>query len=721
MRAIVVATALVTASAAYAEDSGNVVEPLLWESVAASRAGIQTEVVSLYETLYQLHKSGVSIGTRTTLLRSEDSREIRQVMVDEGLYQGDGENFPRALDFLVCELNPTRCHIRTSRNTEPSAQWSALREAEILIPDVRLQSIESVRAYSKKKGDRIENIVVRDRAGCAEMDAACRARLQRLNRDSAGMKLSDDYQGVIMVPSQRLRTELPLSPEAAKDLTEGTITTGFNVKPDVADQFLKNVVPPPIGAKQHSDEDVALDEKGSSLDRKSLAALIQYMPVSAKSPSHSLTLGLIDSMPDLTHCEFELKKMIQAERLSRLSASRSGITLESIGEIVGKSAVDAPCGELSPMALSRAEHGTHLLGLWIAKNSANGGPGLLPQQKLELTLADLDLNKLGHSASYYSDVGALMARMSEQAEIINLSWGVMSQATWGSTPTVKGSQPRNDPIAQAISSHTELGASSNVLFVIAAGNSKLDLGAQACDITPVCPAKRRNVLSVTALTNDVSNPDVAPGANYGAPVDIGVPAISVLSSRQKNQVVAASGSSQAAAVASAAAAMLIHGTSLPPEQARNRLIYTSDLSPALQKNGGKLFGGRLNFHRAYALNAPWVTLAGQEKLAKSVRFGAMDKPTPTLFIKTADSLASDPPVAILLDSVRRLHRNDGSDLDREHTVFYMSNRTLQRVDGTLIHESKRLPVYVWLEGAGDLPVSLNDLQDFTAAQPKSPD
>lgn len=720
LKVIAAAFTLASGCVSLAQAQEGASDPLLWESVAASRPGIQTEIVTLYETLYQLYKSGVPIGTRATHLQSEESRVVRQMMVDEGLYQGEGENFPRALELLVCELNPLYCQVRVGQNKTPVAAWSALRDVDILIPDVRLESIESVRAYAKKKGDRIENIVVRDRAGCAEMDEACRARLQRLNRDSEGIKLSDDYQGVIMVPSQRLRTELPLPSNSANGLSESVIAE-FSVKPDMAEQFLKNVVAPPGGASLHSDADSAPSDIGFGVDRQALAALIHYKPVPAKSPGHTLTLGLIDSMPDLGHCNFDLKKMIQGERLSRLNAGLAGIPLENIGVDAISTELGKPCGQISPMALTSSEHGTHLLGLWISKDSANGGPGLLPQDKLDLTLADLDLNKLAHSATYYSNVGKLIARMSEQAEVINLSWGVLSQATWGSSAMGKGFQPRNDPIAQAISNHTELGACSNVLFVVAAGNSTLDLGAQACDITPVCPPRRRNVLSVTALTHDADNPDVAPGANYGAPVDIGVPAIGLLSSRMNNQVAAGSGSSQAAAVASAAVAMLIHGTSLLPEQARNRLIYTSDLSVALQRSGGRLFGGRLNFERAYGLRGPWIKLSGLERSARMVRFGSADRPVSMLFIKSVDSNAGEPPTAILWDSVRRLHRNHGDDDKREHTVFYVNNRNLVRVDGTLMHESKTLPVYVWLDSTGDQRYALTDIEDYTAAHPKSPD
>lgn len=552
------------------------------------------------------------------------------------------------------------------------------------------------------------------------MDEACIARLQRLNRDQQGLKLSDDYQGVIMVPSQRLRTELPLPPTTAKDLADGAIVTDYSVKPDVADKFLKNVVAPPAGVRQHS-KVIPPAGPATGLDRQTLTTLIDYQPVPALSPSHSLTLGLIDSMPDLTHCNFDLTKMIQADRLSRLHVGQTGITQESIDKVPDSALTGPACGEFSPMALTSTEHGTHLLGLWISKESATYGPGLLPQGRLELTLADLDLNKLGQSATYYSNVGALLARMSEQAEVINLSWGVVSQAAWGAAPLQNGSQPRNDPIAQAISSHTELGATSNVLFVIAAGNDKLDLGKQACDITPVCPPKRRNVLSVTALTNDATNPDLAADANYGMPVDIGVPAVGVLSSRQNNRVAAGSGSSQAAAVASAAVAMLIHGTSLSPEQARNRLIYTSDLSPALQKNGGKLFGGRLNFRRAYKLNTPWITFEGKESTANSVRFGTMDKPAPPLFIISADSPTGSLPTAVALGSVKRLHRNKEADQNREYTIFYTDNRSLIRIDGTLTHESKNLPVYVWKEGTEERLLALKELEDYTAAQPKSPE
>jgi hypothetical protein len=674
-------------------------DSLVWATSEASFPGIQADVTNLYQTLYQLKKAGGTVLTRKALLKDESGKSIQELVAREGLYIGDGENFPRALDILLCDHNPTKCHVTLRRPGEFQARWFRVRNEEIFVPDLKLDYDELIQVYSKKKGDRVSTIVVNDRAGCTTYDAKCQAKIKHLNIEPE--KLQDDYQGQILIPSASYSTKLPLAPPTAEEIAKGGIVT-LGVSRSTANRFLGNVIVAPTSVKVNQTE---TPQSAPDLTRQKLLALIKYRRVEREG-FERMAIGLIDSKPYLDHCDFDFKQQFKEQNQLREidpEPQTDGLSTASVEQIV--------CGEQSKLEVQKSEHGTHLLGLWFSRREAKTGEGMLPYDKSYLGVGAVDYSKMTQP-SYYKKVGSLIQQMAGSYKVINLSWGVPASIPLSGgvdNPLV----PRKDPVGEAIMVPAATGR-SNVLFVAAAGNDDRLIKAGACDITPLCgPNNRTHVLTVAALTNDDDDPDIGSRSNFGRPVDIGVPAVNLWSTIRGHRTGRASGSSQAAATAAAAASMLMYATDMKPQPARNRIIYTSDLTPKLQKGGGKLFGGRLNFAQALDVDVAKAVF-GQQELKGRVDFSVPKKANARVILSIRSSEGS---ANIPIDLVKRLHRNRAGDPARPFTVFYISkaNSELLRFDGALTPDTLSLNIDVTRSDEAMVSKTVGDLDDYIAA------
>ncbi|WP_447774113.1 S8 family serine peptidase [Variovorax boronicumulans] len=669
---------------------------LQWESTESAHVGIQTQVERLHGALYELKQGGARLQTRKVLLADESGASVLALARKEQLYVGTGENFPRSLELLLCELNADKCAVREDRAGVPRARWAKLTNAEIEIPDLRLQPVPQIQTYDKKKGDRISTIVLKERMGCQVFDAQCEAHVRRLNPNS--IKLEPNYAGTILVPATGYTTRIPLATSTSQDIAQGAIASKYGVRRESAERFISNVIATPAPT-------VRPNSGGSAGGQTSLAEvlrIIRYKPLE-RSRDRLLSIGLVDSAPDLQHCALDLRTIAERNNVIEFDGTTRRLWPWSARK------PEAPCGRMSSLEVSEEEHGTHLLGLWFAGKASPAGEGMLPRDdRTALGLGPFKYGKATQPAQYMQ-IGKVLEVMGLEISVINLSWGLPASVALANTDPLK---PRTENIGAAIARYAHAD-DSPVLFVASAGNEKRKLDIGACDITPACgPTGRRNVLTVTALTNDEKDPDVA--ANFGRPVDIGVPALNLVSTLRNDLVGRASGSSQAAAIASAAAAMLMYGTGLSPEQARNRLIYTSDLTPRLQAGNGKIFGGRLNFERAAMIQSPRINLDGVEKPA-NVIFGRGD---PVVRIISADDTSRME--EIRASWIKRITRKAGQDADRTHTIFYThpERRTLFRIDGTLDADSERIAITTTFDSASRRVGRLADVRDYTARGPR---
>ena len=668
---------------------------LLWESTEWSIKGIQVQITHLYDTLYELRKGGAPLQTRMALMADESGESLLALVKREELYIGSGENFPRALPLLICMLNPEKCTIRNDDKGIAGVKWTKFSNANVTIPDLRLQPITQVQPYAKKRGDQVSNIVLRDRMGCQVFDKECEARIRHLNPNAA--KLKPEFAGTILVPSTGYTARVPLPAAASKDIAEGAITSKYGVNQGSAELFINNVIaaPPP---------QINFNSNKASQGQTKIADVLQiirYKPFD-RGGDRLLTIGLVDSAPDLQHCALDLKDLANDKHLMEYDSKGSRLwTWKSQNR-------STTCGAVSNLDVSDEEHGTHLLGLWFSRKTSPSGEGMLPRSNRTLLgIGPFEYGKATQAAQYMQ-VGRVLEMMGLDMGVINLSWGLPASVALANSSSIK---PRLDNIGAAIARYGAL-HDSGVLFVAAAGNDKRRLDVGACDITPVCgPPNRYNVLTVTALNNNEKDPDVA--GNYGRLIDIGVPAVNILSTLRQDLIGSASGSSQAAAVASAASAMLIYGTGLTRQQARNRLIYTSDLTPTLQKDDGKLFGGRLNFERAAAINSAQIDVSGLEKPA-DVIFAPGD---PILRIIPGNDTSRME--ELRMSSVRRIVRKANTDPNRTHTIFYTGEKpgSLFRVDGSLDSDSQKIKFIASFLDAPKFQGPLEKIRSYTSPGP----
>ncbi|WP_341644577.1 S8 family serine peptidase [Thauera sp. SDU_THAU2] len=682
---------------------------LLWESSEASTAGIQVQITNLYDTLYELRQGGAQLQTRKTILVNESGASILDLLKREQLYVGSGENFPHSLYLLLCELNADKCTMRESRSGEPSAQWNKVADVEIVIPDLRLEPVPQVQSYNKKRGDRISTIVVKERRGCEIFDAQCEARVRHLN--PTGTKLEPSYEGVILVPSMGYGARVPLVTSASKDIAQGAIVSKYGVSEESAKRFIDNVMATPASAVQlyttHSEKTV--------IGKTYLAEVLQiirYRP-QENSRDRRLTIGLVDSSPDLHHCALDLRVIVERNKVLEIDGTSSRPWTWPRDEVAINS-----CGGMSNLPVSDEEHGTHLLGLWFSAKASPVGAGMLPRgDDVVFAFGAIHHAKITVQPAHYTHIGSILNIMAQQVSVINLSWGLSTSVALADQAPF---MPRTDTdsIGVAIKKYVKEKTDIPVIFVAAAGNDNRNLDIGTCDITPACaPEERRNVLTVAALTNDKDDPDVV--SNFGRKVHIGVPAVNLVSTLRQHMIGSDSGSSQATAIASAALAMLAYSTGLKPEQALTRLIYTSDLTPKLQEGDGKLFGGRLNYERASKINSVHLDCNGVEKLVNKISIGNNNPyvhiiPSPEIYHPIGDFKNNT--LRIHVNNIRRLVRKHGTDADRTHTIFYIENGKIERIDGVLVRESENIDVTTSSDFSCD---KLKDIRDYTARVPEN--
>lgn len=296
---------------------------------------------------------------------------------------------------------------------------------------------------------------------------------------------------------------------------------------------------------------------------------------------------VIDEVVHGKHCGFEQ---------GRVTA------FDMYGKPVSQDECLSECGR----RVASPDHGTHVAGLIGARKCPQNGDatirGVHPGVEIhtyEIDLSDNDFEIV--------DAAGIVARAVRRfPQVVNLSWGY--------APTRQGDA---DEIINA------LGELKHTLVVVAAGNEG-DEHASACRRYPACKDGLSNFLVVAALNGeevpDLWSSSTGNSSDYGRMrVHLGAPGEGIPSLASDCGVGRLSGTSQATPIATGAASLVYaKAGQVEPYQVRNRLIYTSDLFPTLEK---KLLGGRLNVARALDLEEARVELrpgaavtCGQERV-----------------------------------------------------------------------------------------------------------
>ncbi len=619
---------------AHAQKSGE--QAIVWQSRNETFEELTGEFASLYRDLLSLVERGGTLPTKT--VEVPPGKTITEVLRSLGLF--DGKYLPKQLDVLVCKLNPSVCTLRLGRSgneaaDDASVRWNVQPGEAIVVPAIEFTPIVLHKPYQKRVGDSLKKIVVDERRGCNVFDEACLKYVQNLNR-RLDAPLDNAYGGKIVVPTKAYRAAIPVvrerlpnpsqtnssskatSANAPAALTpSGEVTT---LVPAMSDRLI-----PPSKATLHATNSEATVEGSRAL----LLKLIKHPLSQAKSllfpDVAKTTVAVFDSWVDNVHCMFKNVTVVDPDGL------RSAIQRSS-------------CGSRGSPAWAQ-DHGTHVVGLIASRLDAPYGPGINPYASIRAVSINTDSFKLPNYLAKQADQLRQLYR-TDAPDVVNLSFEYTLSADQGS----------NDVFHAAMKDQER-----DTLFVVSAGNNGAPLSRNGdCRVRPAC-YDDMNVVTVGALDLSERAPNmmsVGGGAsNYGDRVHLASPGQNIVSTISGDRIGVMNGTSQAAPVVAGAASLLyLYERRLRPSQVKNRLIYTSDLFPALY---GKVQGGRLNVQRLLAYKAALVDLAGGRRLEGNVR-----DPNKTMRFVDFDSSEVVP---LAFSQVRRLMLNAGLG---HYTLFY---------------------------------------------------
>ena len=586
--------------------------------------------------LYEtLHAAG-TLPTQTYVDR--DGLPLEKILYQERQFFGPA--FPVEVQAILCGWNKKVC--RTSRASTGRAvyTWTNGIGAELTIPKLEFTMYTAPQIYTKKRGDSLETIVVERAQGCLELSEDCRRRIQNLNRLKENV-LDPAYEGPVVVPALALRLVLP------GRVAQPTESTTMPRVPKNLQKIQQNIVLPTWQQKLQGAGDDRI--KAFSPRMQTLIGIPKSLPA-----PNARVLALFDAPVDVTHCYLEK---------ARIRISGRQILPEN-----------PECGGEDAQPRESA-HGTHMAGLMVAQRNGSAF-GINPRVMIVAYPVDTaDPNFLQNLADMMWD-----AVSAEAADIGNLSLGL--QVPDGGNPAF-----------------LRLSKTPENLWVVAAGNAKIDTARDGCTWFPACAGtKLPNVLSVVAVNLDPA-PAVFSNSNYGVDFDLAAPGEGIVSTTPGGRLGPMSGTSQATAIVSAVASMLLgRDRTLPPRQVRARLIYTTDLYASLEK---RALGGRINVGRAYALEHDVVVLKDGTEVRGIMR-------------RSGDVVKYTKRPGGARDEVTMLHLQRLATDDRGERVIFRDRPGMPRPERVGVATIEAPARWTLDTDNGAVTVNLDDVRDFTA-------
>ena len=281
-------------------------------------------------------------------------------------------------------------------------------------------------------------------------------------------------------------------------------------------------------------------------------------------------VGIVDSGIDYTHPDLAANIWTAP---SAFSVTVGGVVINCAAGTHGFNAITNTCNPMDDN-----NHGTHVAGtIGAVGNNAVGVVGINWQASM-MGLKMLDSTGSGTTANAIKAIEfAVQAKAVLGTAVANVR--VLSNSWSGGG------------FSQSLLNEINRTASADMLFVVSAGNSGLNL-----DASPVFPASYSapNLIAVAA-TNNLD--ERAGFSNYGAAtVHLGAPGVYTLSTTINNTYSVFSGTSMAAPHVSGAAALLLSACSLTTAGLKAALLTAVDPIPGLA--GVTTSGGRLNINNA---------------------------------------------------------------------------------------------------------------------------
>lgn len=612
---------------------------VIWTSRAENSAQAQLAQEEFLLTLFntgRLPFRMVPMGTRNTL---------EQVIREEGVWVGP---ITDNIATLLCELNAKTCN-QKSREVDAGVipqhgthvagiiasdrNWTVQKNQMVRIPDIQIVQIskpEPSRKNPDLKAPRVEIkqaclpgglclddyrpvSVSGDRAGA----------LRQVEAATSGQ--SDNPRPMRLVPYLNAQIRLSEKPLAQYDTIPMTRKDGFLFEDQGFKSLEKTIQGDLVGGMSvtlesgHDDADATIFGKAgleplSALQKLQLDGFCNKAqhgecPVFGASDMRKVSVAVIDQLPDITHCDLG----DNIELLLPNGQEQPGTTSVTVATSI---AADDTCDRFLETHQFQRErhHGTHVLGILAAPMNDKGVAGLLggmPNVQFmvipfdEVSAAQSDPTTIVQIADAIQ-----RAVFFHQVQVFNFSFSYRLPQD--------GS---NDPILDQIIKWEE-----DALFVVAAGQNGEDANTGVCNTRPACYAySQPNVLSVVGLENDPAAVDLlhVTGSpelyltNYGSQVfSIGAPARNVVSTVENASFGALTGTSQAAPQVTAAAAILMGMQVYPPQQTRERLIYSSRLSNSASE---LVLGGAVDITAALLMDQDWIRLTDGCILSGQVR------------------------------------------------------------------------------------------------------
>ena len=582
-----------------------------------------------------LHAAG-TLPTQTYVDR--DGLPLEKILRQER--QFFGLSFPIEVQRILCRWNRKVCRSSADSTGRRQYTWTNGIGAELTIPKLEFTMYTAPQVYFKKRSESLETIVVERAQGCIDLSEDCRRRIQNLNRLKENV-LDPKYEGPVVVPALALRLVLP------ERVTQPTESTAMPRVPKNLQKIEQNIVLPTWQQKMQGAGDDRI--KAFSGSMRTLIGIPKALPA-----PNARILALFDAPVDTTHCYLEK---------ARIRISGPQMLPEN-----------PECGgdDVQPR---ESAHGTHMAGLMVAQRDGTSY-GINPRVTIvAYPVNTSDPNFLQNLADMMRD-----AVEAEAADMGNLSLGL---------PAPEGGNP----------AYLRLVRSPDHLWVVAAGNGKIDTARDGCNWFPACAGtKLPNVLSVVAV-NLAPVPAVFSDSNSGVDFDLAAPGEGIVSTTPGGRLGPMSGTSQATAIVSAVASMLLgRDKTLAPRQIRARLIYTTDLYASLEK---RALGGRINVGRAHALEHDVVVLKDGTEVRGIMR-------------RSGDVVKYTKRPGGARDEVTMLHLQRLTTDDRGERVIFRERPGMPRPERIGVATIEAPARWTLDTDNGAVTVNLDDVRDFTA-------
>ena len=604
------------------------VDTQFWYSPNRLFSQLPTDITHLYFSLYN---TGALPVTRIV---DETAPSISEVLVKLNLFYGP--HFPTELDALLCDLNRNICRraidfVRTTDASDINAQMTTLAGTKsskgvwrfrigdpVIVPALDFESYIDTRPYIIKKGERLEKVVVELTHGCSDFNKECRQAIQNSNRLVPDL-FSDDFTGLLYVPTFVLRTDLSKVPKEVIDPTklnslklgERAVLTSPTVRSATAPLAFPSdsatggqasvnnavrTVPTIRKAVEQSVHNFSLFSNsmdGNALNNLANRLALERMPfkVRAEFPpdlAHRSDVAVLDQVFDINPCGFGGR-----------------LTIFHVDNRVDTTPANAECHlEFTPGdKLNSSDHGTHVAGLIGASQDGNL-VGINPYSYIlgiEFPVDSADDNKTQQ---------ALIDRLKEadtqfMPRIINMSFGYTPD------PTKNGDKD----LLQDFMKQSQ----NSLLFVVAAGNNGQNLDG-SCFLRPACFSNLPNVITVVGADGSGTTIKRWTDSNYSSDnFQIAALGADILSVATGGRLGYLSGTSQAAPQVAAAASLLLARNIMPPYKVKQRLVACSNFDvPDLGT-----VGGLLDIECALHLNEDVVATIGP-----NVILGSLDEVLP---------------------------------------------------------------------------------------------